>query len=130
MAHTGNILIVDDDKFLLDMYSIKFTHEGYTIQACLSAHDAMEVLKEGFSPDVIILDLTMPECDGYEFMQQMSAAGFAKNAIKIALTNQSSDQEKKKAIELGADQFLVKATLIPSEVVNMVSTALSSKKTA
>jgi len=129
MAHTGTIMLVDDDKFLLDMYSMKFANEGYTVQSCLSGQDALEILKNGFTPDVILFDLTMPECDGYEFLQQLRAAGLAEQAIKIALTNQSSDAERKKATELGADQFLVKATLIPSEVVNTVNAALSAKKT-
>ena len=127
MTHTGNILLVDDDKFLLDMYSMKFVQEGYNVQACLSGHDAVAALKTGFVPDAILFDLTMPECDGFEFLRILSAEGLAKQSLKIALTNQSTDTEKQKVLELGADQFLVKATLIPSEVVNTVNTALSGR---
>ena len=130
VSHTGNILLVDDDKFLLDMYSMKFVQDGYSVQACLSGHDAIAALKAGFAPDAILFDLTMPECDGFEFLQILAKEGLAKSAIKLALTNQSTDAEKQKAIELGADQFLVKETLIPSEVVNTVNTALSSRKAA
>ncbi|OGG54667.1 hypothetical protein A3C20_01960 [Candidatus Kaiserbacteria bacterium RIFCSPHIGHO2_02_FULL_55_25] len=130
MSHTGNILLVDDDKFLLDMYSMKFVQEGYSVQACLSGHDAIAALKTGFVPDAILFDLTMPECDGFEFLQILTKEGLAKTAIKLALTNQSTDAERQKAIELGADQFLVKATLVPSEVVNTVNTALSARKAA
>ena len=59
-SHTGNILLVDDDKFLLDMYSMKFVQEGYSVQACLSGRDAIAALKAGFAPDAILFDLTMP----------------------------------------------------------------------
>ena len=130
MNTPGNILLVDDDKFLLDMYSMKFVQEGYSVQACLSGRDALASLKGGFAPDAILFDLTMPECDGFEFLQTLSKEHLAEQAVKIALTNQSTDAERQKALDLGADQFLVKATLIPSEVVNMVNTALSGKKTS
>lgn len=130
MSHSGNILLVDDDKFLLDMYSMKFVQEGYSVQACLSGRDALASLKSGFAPDAVLFDLTMPECNGFEFLQALSTEKLAPNAVKIALTNQSTDAEKQKALELGADQFLVKATLIPSEVVNTVNAALSARKTA
>jgi DNA-binding response OmpR family regulator len=126
-----SVLLVDDDKFLLDMYAMKFTAEGFAVQACLSARDALAVLKEGsFAPHAILFDLTMPECDGYEFLQKLSQEHLGEGAVKFALTNQSSDEEKKKALELGADQFLVKATMIPSEVVNTVKAALSGRKSA
>jgi DNA-binding response OmpR family regulator len=125
------VLLVDDDKFLLDMYAMKFTAEGFAVQACLSARDALAILKEGsFSPQAILFDLTMPECDGYEFLQRLSQEHLGEQSMKFALTNQSSDEEKKKATALGADQFLVKATMIPSEVVNTVRTALSRGKSA
>jgi DNA-binding response OmpR family regulator len=125
------VLLIDDDKFLLDMYAMKFTAEGFAVQACLSARDALTILKEGkFTPAAILFDLTMPECDGYEFLQKLSQDHLGGGAMKFALTNQSSDAEKKKAIELGADHFLVKATMIPSEVVNTVKTALSQGKSA
>jgi CheY-like chemotaxis protein len=127
MSHTGNILLVDDDKFLLDMYSMKFVQEGYNVQACLSGRDALDALKGGFMPDAILFDIIMPECDGFEFLQKMSTEHLGEKALKFALTNQSSDAEKQKALELGADKFLVKATMIPSEVVNTVNTALSAR---
>jgi len=127
MTDGQKILIVDDDKFLLDMYSMKFTSEGFTVQASLSAHDALTSLTQGYQPAVILFDLTMPECDGFEFLQELKKAKLAEHALKFALTNQSNDEDKKKAQELGADQFLVKATMIPSEVVNTVKAALSGQ---
>ncbi|HVU75652.1 MAG TPA: response regulator [Candidatus Paceibacterota bacterium] len=131
MSDAIPVLLVDDDKFLLDMYAMKFTAEGFAVQACLSAHDAIALLKQGnFAPQAILFDLTMPECDGYDFLQKLSQEKLGAGAMKFALTNQSSDDEKKKALELGADQFLVKATMIPSEVVNTVRTALSKGKSA
>lgn len=126
----STVLLVDDDKFLLDMYTMKFVQDGCTVQACLSARDALETLRHGLTPDAILFDLTMPEIDGYEFLQTLVGEKLAPTALKFALTNQSTDEEKKKALELGADDFLVKATMIPSEVVNTVKQRLSSRTAA
>lgn len=120
-----SILLVDDDKFLLDMYSMKFVQQGYNVQASLSADDALTALRGGFQPDAVVFDITMPGRDGYALLQALHDEHLAEKSVKIALTNQSSDSEKAKAMELGADQFIVKATMIPSEVVNTVSAALS-----
>lgn len=125
-----NILLLDDDKFLVDMYGMKFTHEGYNVQTSLSAKDAIQVLKGGFEPDVIVFDIVMPECDGFQFLQMLKDEKLGVHAVKIALTNQNTDTERAKATELGAEQFVVKATMIPSEVVNTVASALSGRKNA
>lgn len=124
------ILLVDDDKFLLDMYAMKFTKEGYVVQTAVSGTDALKILQGGLQPDVIVFDLIMPECDGFTFLEKMHEAKIAEKAIKIALTNQNTDAERAKAQELGAGHFIVKATMIPSEVVNTVASALSGKKSA
>ena len=120
----GTILLLDDDKFLVDMYGLKFTAAGFVVQICLSARDALQLLRDGIKPAAIVFDLTMPERDGYAFLQSLRDEHLAEGAKKIALTNQSTDSEKAKATELGADLFIVKATMIPSEVVTSVRGAL------
>lgn len=127
-APAVNILILDDDKFLLDMYVMKFTQQGYNVHAALSANDAIEILKQGFPADVVVFDLIMPDCDGFQFLERIRAEKLAEKALKVALTNQSTDAEKERAHQLGADHFIVKATMIPSEVVNMIDTVLKAGK--
>ncbi len=122
MTHTPpTILLVDDDKFLLDMYAMKFSKSGFEVHACLSVKDALETLKHGFAADAIVFDLTMPEMDGYALLQALHDEKLGEGAKKIVLSNQATDAEKAKATELGAEEFLVKATMIPSEVVEKVS---------
>lgn len=124
----GSVLLVDDDKFLLDMYSMKFQREGYTIRACLSVDDAIEALMTGFMPDAIVFDILMPGSDGYAFLQKMNELHVAPNAVRIALTNQSKEEERERATSLGADRYVVKASMIPSEVVNTVAEELKKKR--
>jgi DNA-binding response OmpR family regulator len=125
MTHTPpNILLVDDDKFLLDMYAMKFTKDGFNVHASLSVKEAVDTLKAGFAADAVVFDLTLPGEDGYALLEHLRDEKLAVGAKKIALTNQSTDDEKAKAMELGADDYYVKATMIPSEVVAKIRAAL------
>jgi CheY-like chemotaxis protein len=126
----GTILLVDDDKFLLDMYSMKFSGAGYAVEAFLSAKQALEMLHGGLKPDVILFDLTMPEMDGFVFLKTIADEHLAPASIKVALTNQSDAAEQAKVAELGAERYIVKASMIPSEVVAAVGEELAKKKAA
>lgn len=126
----GNILLVDDDKFLADMYSMKFVQQGYTVQACLSVLDAVAALRSGFDPDAVLFDIVMPENDGYAFLKMLNEEHLASHAVRIALTNQGDDAEKDMAMKLGAHMYLIKASNLPSEVVNIVEEELTRRHTA
>ncbi|KKW47632.1 hypothetical protein A3C21_03385 [Candidatus Kaiserbacteria bacterium RIFCSPHIGHO2_02_FULL_59_21] len=125
----GNVLLMDDDKFLVDMYSMKFEASGYRMQACLSVAEALEALRAGFRADAIVFDLVMPEHDGFFFLQALLKERLTRGAALIALTNQGEDPEKAKAESLGVDRYIVKASMIPSEVVAAVGEEIAKKKT-
>lgn len=121
------VLLLDDDQFLIDMYSLKFNQAGHTVQPCFSVDEALKVLHDGFVPDAILFDLVMPGKDGFDFLRALKEEKMAPNTTLIALTNQSADEEKKKTTELGAGTYIVKAMTIPSEVVNLVIAAIEKK---
>lgn len=127
-AQKGSILILDDDKFLAEMYGMKFSANGYDVQTCLSTNEAIGVLKGGFTPDCIIFDVLMPERDGFAFLQALANEKLAERAALIALTNQGNDTEKVKAQGLGVDRYIVKASMIPSEVVQAVEEEVAKKR--
>lgn len=116
----GNILLLDDDKFLIDMYTMKFQQAGFSVHACLSTKDALQALRDGFAADAVLFDLIMPEGDGFSFLETLNNEKLATGAVKIALSNEMSDEEKTRVAGLGATRYIVKATMIPSEVVNSV----------
>ncbi|OGG57431.1 hypothetical protein A2853_03650 [Candidatus Kaiserbacteria bacterium RIFCSPHIGHO2_01_FULL_55_17] len=126
----GNVIFVDDDKFLADLYGTKFSAAGYNVQSCLSVDTALAALKSGFAADAIIFDLTMPERDGFSFLEELARSHLAPNAARIALTNQSDDAEKARAEALGTHRYIVKATMIPSEVVAVVGEEIGKRKTS
>ena len=125
-----HILIVDDDKFLLDMYSVKFAQAGFAVQSCFSTAEALTLLRGGFSPDAILFDVTMPGEDGFFLLQKIHEEKLAPHARLIALTNQGNDSDKKHAEEIGVDRYCIKASMIPSEVVHMVEEELAHPKVA
>lgn len=129
MAETKHymVLLVDDDAFLLQMYSMKFKSEGFEVHTSTSALDAIEQLRHGLAPDAIAFDITMPVHDGFFLLETIRDEKLAESTKKIALTNQQSEQEKMKATELGADAYIIKATMIPSEVVGAVRAVLGQK---
>jgi two-component system alkaline phosphatase synthesis response regulator PhoP len=112
------IMLIDDDHFLLDMYSLKFKTRGLDIATADGSASALERIRGGESPDVVLLDIIMPTMDGLELLKILRDEKLIPNAVIIMLTNQSDETEKAKA--LGADGYIVKATTIPSEVVDQV----------
>ncbi len=122
------ILIVDDDKFLLNMYSIKFQKEKFDVTVASDGAEALKKLQDGFVPDAIVLDIVMPVMDGLEFLEKMRGEDLAKDATLLILSNQGQSSDIDKAKRLGIDGYIVKATTIPSEVVTEVQRMLANKK--
>lgn len=119
------VLLVDDDRFLLDMYSLKFKKSDIDIETCSSSSGALETLRNDSTFDVILLDIIMPGMDGLELLKKIRDENLANKAKVVMLTNQADDYEKAKA--LGVDGYIIKATTIPSEVVDQVVTIYKQK---
>ncbi|HET8581472.1 MAG TPA: response regulator [Candidatus Paceibacterota bacterium] len=125
-----SVLLLDDDQFLLDMYAKKFSDEGYEVQSCQSVPEAVQILEKGFPADAIVFDLTMPQDDGFALLQLLREKQLSPAAVKVVLTNQSSEEEEAKTKALGADAYIVKATMIPSEVFATINGMVASRRGA
>ncbi len=123
------VLLVDDESLILDIYIQRFTLDGYDVASYSSAPEALTALQNGFTPDVILFDIMMPDMKGSEFLEKVKQMNLAPNAILIALTNESKDEEKKKVMDLGADDYCIKSSLAPSEIVARVEQLLSERET-
>jgi two-component system phosphate regulon response regulator PhoB/two-component system alkaline phosphatase synthesis response regulator PhoP len=121
------IFIVDDDSFLLDMYALKFSQSGFDVTTALGALPALEKLRSdtAFQPDLILLDIVMPVVDGFEFMEKMNEEKLVQGAMRIVLSNRGQDSDIKRATELGAIGYIVKASTTPSEVITQVTDIIS-----
>ena len=122
------ILLIDDDKFLLDMYALKFSKSGYEVKTSDSTDTGIRLIKDGYVPDAMLVDIVMPGMDGLEFVSAVRKEKLAAKASVILLTNQGSSDDISKAKKLGVDGYIVKATTIPSEVLAEVERIIRSKK--
>lgn len=120
------ILIVDDDSFLLDMYALKFSQSTFEVTTALGPEQALEKLRGGFSPDVMLLDIVMPVMDGFELMEIMNTEKLAPQARRIVLSNRGQPSDVTRGEELGAVGHIVKASSTPSEVIEKVNTIINS----
>jgi DNA-binding response OmpR family regulator len=123
-----NILIVDDDSFLLDMYALKFIKSNFNVSTALGSEIALEKLRGGDKPEIILLDIMMPFMDGFELLEKIREEHLAPEAVVIFLSNRGQPSDVTRAKELGASGYIVKASCIPSEVIEKVVEIINSTK--
>ena len=117
----NKIFIVDDDKFLLDMYARKFEQSGFDVVTSTGSSEALDKIKNGVTPDIIITDILMPSMDGFEFLESLKKNKLVENTKIIILSNKGEKHDIDKGMQLGASGYIIKASTIPSEVVEKVN---------
>ena len=111
------IFLIDDDKFLLDMYSLKFQNNGFEVNTSIGPTDALAKLRDGYVPDIMMVDVIMPVMDGIDLIAKVKEEKLAEGAIIVMLTNQGQQSDIDRAKEVGVHGYIVKASTIPSEVL-------------
>lgn len=112
------ILLIDDDNFLLDMYSLKFKKAGLQVDSSVNTQNALDKIRAGNLYDIVLLDIIMPNMDGLDLMKIIRQEKLLPKAVFIMLTNNTEDFEKVRV--LNVDDYIVKATMVPSEVIDKV----------
>jgi len=117
------ILLVEDDPFLIDIYSDKFKNAGFLVETVGDGEATFNKIKEK-KPDLVILDLVLPHIDGWEILRQIKEDPAINQIPVIIFSNlgQKSDIEKSQA--MGATKYLIKSQYTPSEVVEEVKKIL------
>jgi DNA-binding response OmpR family regulator len=119
LAVTKTILIVDDEKRLVSLVESYLTQEGYRVKTAHNGQEALAVARSE-KPDLIVLDVMMPEMDGYEFIRRHRAE---HNTPIILLTARVDDEDKVVGLEVGADDYITKP-FRPRELVARVRAVL------
>ena len=123
------VFIVEDDRFLLDMYVLKFGERGFNVSTAFGGLEALDEFKKPETkPDVVLLDLVMPEVGGFEVLEQVKQQKLIPSAIIIILSNLGQKEDIDRGLALGADGYIVKASATPTEVVNRVLAIMEQKR--
>ena len=117
------ILLVEDDPFLLDMYTTKFKDVGFNMVVAQDGELALIKAKEE-SPDLILLDVVLPKKDGFEVLKILKSESQTAAIPVVLLTNLGLDSDVKRGLELGAQAYIVKAHFTPTEVVAKIKEIL------
>lgn len=116
---SGNILIVDDEKEIADLLEVYLKNDGYTVRKCYNGIDALKCI-ESEKFDLAILDLMLPDVDGFRICQKIREQYFFPI---IMLTAKTEDTDKIMGLTIGADDYITKP-FNPLEVVARVKTQL------
>lgn len=119
------VLLVEDDINLRDIYSARFTAEGYQI---VTASDGEEALATAVreKPDLILLDVMMPKISGFDVLDILRSTPETKNTKIIIMTALSQESDKARGEALGANQYMVKSQVTLEDVVGTVKQMLAS----
>lgn len=120
----SKIVIIEDDRSILEMYSLKFRAEGFTVYGASNGEDGLKVLS-GTNPDVVLLDLMMPVMDGETMLKHLRATPWGKAIPVFIMTNLSRDEAPKGLERLGVTDYIIKANTTPHAVWEKVQAVLS-----
>ena len=120
-----NILLVEDDPFLIDIYTTKLKDSGFSVEVAKEGEEALRKLNEE-KFDLLILDIVLPQIDGWEVLEKIKNEKLKmkneslENLKIIVLSNLGQKEEVEKGLKLGATKYLIKAHYTPSEVVEEI----------
>jgi DNA-binding response OmpR family regulator len=120
------IAIIEDDAVISQMYRMKFEADGFDVQLANNGERGVDMV-ESFTPDIILMDLQMPEMGGAEALGIIRKRTWGKTIPVIILTNLGEEEAPKDIRSLGIHSYIVKAELTPRQVVERVKEALDVK---
>jgi DNA-binding NarL/FixJ family response regulator len=119
------ILIVEDEKLLNEAYATILTKEGYEVQPTFDGVEALKLFAD-FKPNLILLDLRMPNMDGVGFLKELQPEKYPKLKI-IVFSNYDAQPEIDEAFKYGATRYMLKAYASPLELARLVKDTLAGK---
>lgn len=124
MANPVSILLVEDDSFISGMYQTKLATLGYQVEVKDDGAAAWERLQQDPLPDLVLLDVVLPQKDGFEILADIRRGERTRGLLVILLTNLGQKPDVERGVTLGADDYIIKAHYTPSEVVHKIEHVL------
>jgi DNA-binding response OmpR family regulator len=126
----GIVLLVEDDAFIAGMYSTKLSMLGYTVRAAADGEEGWRILTTEPPPDLVLLDIVLPKKDGFEILRGARADPKLKALPIVLLSNLGQKPDVQKGLELGADDYIIKAHFTPTEVLEKIEKLLQERRKA
>jgi len=125
MSGGVKVLLVEDDSFLRDICYKKLKKEGFNVAIAVNGEEAVKKAGE-FKPAIVLLDIILPAMDGFEVLKEIRSHNdkAIKNVPVIMLTNLGQEEDNKKALDLGANDYLVKAHFTTEEIIEKIKSRL------
>jgi len=121
------VMWVEDDQFLSEMIAKKLRDEGAELQFAGNGTEAMEILSGDYKPDILLLDILLPEMSGFEVLEKIKSEKRLQDVPVILFSNLGQQEDIDKGYSLGADKFLVKATVDLNGVIDEINELLEEK---
>lgn len=118
------IAIIEDDAVISQMYRMKFEADGFDVQMANDGTVGVDLVRR-FQPDIILLDLQMPEVDGAAALREIRSHDWGKTIPVIILTNLGEEEAPADLRKLGVESYIVKANLTPRQVVERVKAVVA-----
>jgi DNA-binding response OmpR family regulator len=122
-AHRKRILFVEDDDALASVYLVRLQAEGFEVQRVANGEDALAAAIS-FKPDLVLLDVMMPKVSGFDVLDILRNTPETANLKIIMLTALSQESDKKRAQDLGVDDYLVKSQVVIGDVIERIKKLL------
>lgn len=122
----GHILLVEDDPFLWSLIQSKLLKEGFGVTVAKDGQDALAQVK-AVNPALIILDIILPDMNGFLVLEKLKADEMTKDIPVIILSNLGQQEDIQKGLNLGAKDYLIKAHHAPQEIVDKIKAILAAK---
>lgn len=120
------ILIAEDDAFLRRAYNLKMKTDGNQVLVVENGQEAIDALDD-FKPDVILLDLVMPVLDGFATLEQLKSNEHWAQIPVIVATNLGQNEDQKKALDLGAQEYITKSDLSLDELISKINSVVQKQ---
>ncbi|MEX0881555.1 MAG: response regulator [Candidatus Saccharimonadales bacterium] len=115
----AKVAIIEDDLAIAQMYRLKFEAEGFEVKIAENGKLGLQ-LCEDMKPDIVLLDLMMPEMNGDEMLERMRKTDWGKHIKVVILTNVGEQEAPEQLKGLNVSAFIVKADMTPKQVADLV----------
>lgn len=120
------ILIIEDEKILVEMYKSKLEANNFEVISAFSSEEGIEILRKE-KPDLVILDILLPKENGITFLEKIEKMKIISDVRIIVFSNYDDPETRKKAFKLGVEDYLIKTQFTPREFLEKVKEYFKKK---